>query len=90
MITYTFRLIEIFRENLVFECSKWDNYKEPVDVYTVMKRKRSYSCTCFARGNCKHIELTKEIIENGLEKQMHYYTWDYENNWLYAKDMEYA
>lgn len=90
MTTYTFRLIREYKGQYVFECSKWEDHKEPSDMYTLIKRSRSISCNCYARGDCKHKHLVQEILDNNMEYQMHNYIWDYENTWQYAKDLDYA
>lgn len=90
MTMYTFRLIREFRGQYAFECSKWGDKKEPDDVYILTTKNRSISCNCYARGECKHKELVREILSNDMQYQMHSYTWDYNNTWLYAKDLDYA
>lgn len=91
-MTYTFRLIMELqhRPYMVFEVCKWENEKEPIAIYEVRCMPRSKNCNCFAKGNCKHIELVEEIIANGLENKMFHYMWDHDNTWQMVEDMEYA
>jgi hypothetical protein len=90
MSVYTFRLLSEYGGRFMFECSKWSSEKEPVDTYTLIVKPRSVSCSCYARGPCKHMDLAREIVDNDMQREMHRYIWDYQNTWQYSNDMEYA
>jgi hypothetical protein len=87
MTYYTFRLIHSSGAIKVFECCKWGEEKEPLDVYTIRAKTKSRDCNCWSHGTCKHIELVNEIIDNSLENEMHQYIWDYDNTWQFIEDM---
>lgn len=87
MTHYTFRLVHDHRDIRIFECAKWGDDREPLDVYIISKRKRSANCNCYARGPCKHIELVKELIDSNLEHEAQFLIWSYDDTWQPVGDM---
>lgn len=87
---YSFRRKYQLGAKTSYEVVKWGDDKEPTDVYIVVTGPRSYTCNCYARGECKHIKLIKQIIEAGVAHELQYHLWDYDNGWIVATDLEYA
>ena len=48
-----------------YEVSKWTHGSGPVEIYTVRMFKNKKTCTCPARGVCKHIKMVREWIKKG-------------------------
>lgn len=87
---YTFRHLQYIRltDRHVFECCKWGNEKEPLDVYTIVVGKRFGSCNCYAKGPCKHIEAARIIVQTGTIRDMPEYIWNYgSGDWERISDM---
>lgn len=84
---YTFRLIAQYQNTKLFECCKWSEDKEPIDVYTIRVKTRSRDCNCWAHGPCFHIDLVDEVIAAGLENELHHYIWSRDNTWQFVEDM---
>lgn len=70
-----------------FECSKWGDEKEPVAVYNLIVEKRTISCNCYGRGECKHKELVRTIMSSGIENELEHHTWSYDDGWKYTNDI---
>jgi hypothetical protein len=69
------------------ECNKWDDcLNELIETYIIYPF--SNSCNCIAtKRECKHLILSKAILEPEFVNEMHHWRWDEKNSWSEVFDI---
>lgn len=84
MTYYLFRLVNPSIPH--FKVSKWEDGKQPTDVYDVFPR--THSCNCVAtKRECRHVQCCVDLLDPEFIDQTEHWMWDADRGWSEALDI---